>query len=346
MLSDTIADGTIVSRTIPLYVGHLLTSVAATETSGEVQNETVDIDSLPSGGYSIWIEAEGASGGTIRCYIRYDGNCDPNATDAQIYYVTHHSFFDGRAAWLPEVVPAFAIQDGQLTVSWVAATHPDIDGYTAELTINGTVTETVRVAQNRSGEVVQATFNNIEPGQAYQVRVAVRDDDRNLIIWSPQHDLAAPQPGFIVSADALLRRDAEITLVAGSTTEAPLSIDLSSNMRHGVVLSVDYEQLPDGLYVTLPDTFVARNTRSRAMDATISASSTVQAGHYIIPIRAESGAMVKMLNLPITVTEQPVLSMVTLQQVETTQEGIQLNFVILAGLLLLLLSNIVLRRQR
>ena len=74
-------------------------------------------------------------------------------------------------------------------------------------------------------------------------------------------------------------------------------------MPYDPLLFVDYDRLPDGIYVEFWNESVADRPTART-SASISAAIGLPPGHYVVPIVARSGELEKMLNLSIEVVPQ------------------------------------------
>ncbi len=75
---------------------------------------------------------------------------------------------------------------------------------------------------------------------------------------------------------------------------------MSANLPYDPLLFVDYDRLPDGIYVELwhEAVPVAAEARTRAV---VTASLTMPTGHYVVPIIARSGDLERLLNISIEV---------------------------------------------
>ena len=291
------------------FVGEPIAEMSAPPIDGRLQSTTIDLNQLPSGTYAFWIEAEGIETSGVRCYIRQNGvGCDESMGAVTRFTVDHNSTFPNE--WDPELATNVAIQDGLLHASWDAATHPDVDHYL--LTVRGegvlrpgqdTFAEIhVPLGPNPSGKVT-TTIDNIEPGATYRLTIKAVDEDGERSVQSPELVVATTQPDFV-----LIGPGTNIIVPAGNRpTTIQIDLEMSSNLPYDPLLFVDYEQLVDGIYVAFENESIADRPIASAK-ANVTVSTGLPPGHYVIPIGAQSGSLVKMLYLPIEVIpEQPII---------------------------------------
>jgi hypothetical protein len=304
----TAANGELVSSVIERFAGIPLATGLTSALDGSLQQFTVDTASLPSGSYTLWLEATDGAGLAARCYIRADG-LDCNRTDqppAPVVIARSAAF---PTAWTPTFEAVTAIGRGEMTLSWTPINHPDVDEYLVQVKTTDSLSPTVEVMRefnastSASGGLVSTAIGNIEPGQRYTIAVQALDVDSGLAVWSAQHVIDTPQPSFVVSGPA-----ATVQVPAGGAPQSVLvTVSLSSELPYPVALSVDEDRVADGLYIDLPGELISA-AALEAVGATettvallVSASDTLEPGSYVLPLIASSGRLSSPVSLPVEV---------------------------------------------
>jgi len=157
----------------------------------------------------------------------------------------------------------------------------------------------VPLTSDQSGRAT-ATVDNIEPGATYRLTIAAIDDDGGRRVSSPERVVVTPQPDFELTSPDMHA----IVPAGGNPRIVAIDLEMSSNLPYDPLLFVDYDRLPDGIYVEFGDEAVAGRPVART-GARISAAIDLPSGYYVIPMGARSGELEKMLNLSIEVVPQP-----------------------------------------
>jgi V8-like Glu-specific endopeptidase len=299
-VSYTNANGVLVTGITDKFIGEPVATFSNPPTDGRVVTAVIDLNPLPSDRYAFWIEAEGIATPGVRCYISQSSSgCERPASSPAWFIVDHTTTFP--SAWDPGLAGNVAIQDGLLHASWDASTHPDVDHYL--LTARGegvlrpgqeTYAEiSVPLVAGQSGRVT-ATMDNIEPGATYRLMIKAIDEDGGRNVESPELVVQTPQPDFHLTSP-----DMNATVRAGGAPRTvTVDLEMSSNLPYDPLLLVDYDRLPDGIYVEFGDESVAgRPTAQTTMS--ISVTMGLPPGHYVVPIVARSGELERMLNFSI-----------------------------------------------
>lgn len=304
-VSYTGASGETVSGATENFHGVLLAENVPSPTDGSLQTLQVDLSQLPSGAYTFWIEAQGGDAGSSRCYLSAAlSPCAEGAASPATIVVDHAAAFPSANTWRPAINPTFDIKAGQMRVFWEPSDHPDVVTYTLRVSAANPLDPAAPIIREQSafhvlesGEMVNGALGNIEPGRAYTITVGIVNPHSGATVWSPQHTVISPQPAFIMDAPM-----SSIVAPGGRPTTVPIAFELSSNLPYTISLGLDYDRLPDGIYVEFSSATVPLAHTSYQIQARISASSGVLPGHYVVPLIARSGPTEQMLNLTIEVT--------------------------------------------
>jgi V8-like Glu-specific endopeptidase len=302
--------GTVTREEIYLFAGTRLADELPSAINGDPQTKVLNLSQLASESYALWLEAIGPQGGRIRCYLT-DGApacTKPDVTTAAPLRIQlNHPFPD---SWSPTVITSVDSKNGQIRLSWAESAHPDLNTYAVHiwhvdpLAPTNVLSEEIPIAPTGNG-VVNAVVNNLEPGHTYTFAVGAGNRHSGRMVWSAEQSFTTPQPDFILApqVNGVSAASVEGLTVAagGNTLEVPLGIDLSSNLPYPVELYVDFTQLADGIYVEFDTTAVAASVTEGRSVAKITATSTTPPGHYLIPIVARSGELVRHLPLNIEV---------------------------------------------
>lgn len=299
----TDADQNLISQTTPLFLGVPIFENAAPDLSGSVQSQVLDLSHLPSGHYSFWIEAVGVQGGFTRCFIRLDSaNCDESGMNAATVNVDHSVSFPLQ--WLTPITTDVDSKRSEILVQFQPNPHPDVDAYIVRLRTTDLLTPTAEIVTDYEigpvgGAGGSTIVNNIAPGHTYNVSIGAQDLDGGHLAWSQELVITTPQPEFLISTPV-----ANTQVIAGGPSVAvPILVDMASDLPYPVAFSLDYERLPDGIYVNFDIEIVDATTTQAQSIASISASNTLLPGDYVVPILAHSGFLEHDLNMIVTVTQ-------------------------------------------
>ena len=86
----------------------------------------------------------------------------------------------------------------------------------------------------------------------------------------------------------------------GNPLLTAIDLEMSSNLPYDPLLFVDYDRLPDGMFVTIAQEAVAARPTAR-VNIILSATADLPPGHYVIPLVAQSGKLERMLSLGVEV---------------------------------------------
>jgi hypothetical protein len=274
---------------------------------------SVDLAQLPTGNYTLWLEASATEGVAARCYILADG-LDCNRTGqppAQIAIDRGATF---PATWKPTFDVVTDIKRGEITLGWTPLSHQDVDEYLVQVRTTDPLSPTVEIVREFSvgtsvnNGLVSTILSNIEPGQRYTLSVQAKDVEGGHAVWSEQQTIHTPQPDFVVTGPIT-----PLQIGVGNPPQSvALTVSLSSELPYPVALEIDHERLADGLYVDITTPLVSTVSTSAvgATDAVdtsvvllISTSSTFDPGSYVLPINATSGLLRHQINLQVDVQE-------------------------------------------
>lgn len=309
-MTYTAANGELVTAVSERFTGVPLAMGLTSALDGSLQQQAVSLAQLPSGSYTIWLEATAGDGMAARCYIRADGlDCNRTGAPAAPLVIERSASFP--ATWTPAFDVVTDIQGGEITLGWTPIDHPDVDEYLVQVRTTDPLSPSVEVVNeftvgtSTSNGLVSTVISNIEPGQRYVISVQALDVDSGRAVWSGQQVIDAPQPSFVVSGPPA----PPLIAVGGEAQSVLVTVSLSSELPYPVALAVDEENVADGLYIDVADTLISAAALEAvgATEATVallvSTSDTLEPGSYVLPLIASSGRFSSRISLPVEVSD-------------------------------------------
>ncbi len=291
-IAVTDTNGAVSTTTVPLYTGQLMIDNLPSATNDTLQSQTVDLSGLPSGVYSLWLEADDGQNPSVQGYLLQGGA-------VARFTVTHNTDFP--TTWSPVFTPKTDSKNQLLLVSWDANPHPDIDDYalhmrtTDPLSPTVILTDVIIVGSDSLEPTLSAVIDGVEPGYTYELSVCAEDVDMARTVCSAELSYTTPQSDFVVSAVA-----DQLAIPAGQTVVATIQVQMSEDLPHPVSLQPDYAHLPDGFLVLFDRTLVT-STAVSAITVSIAADEGMLTGDYVVPIIAYSGMIERGLSLHVQV---------------------------------------------
>ena len=295
-ITETLANGraTTVTEVRPLFQGIPIAAVLASTRDGSITSHTLDLGQLPSGDYAIWVETVNGEGIQVKTFLHQGGEVARITVD-------HANTFP--LEWTTPITTEVDVKAGELLAIWNVHQHPDIDGYLIKVETVDPLAPSVPITYvTHLGDVGYSAVGStivdmIEPGWSYTLTVGAVDYDADRQVWSQSQTVAVPQPDFAISVP-----DGSYAISAGGPgMDVPLSIELSENLPHPVVVRVDHEQVSGGLYATPSADVVTTTTTSGALSVLVSASDSMPEGFYTIPVLARSGILEHQVNVHVQV---------------------------------------------
>jgi len=246
---------------------------------------TVDISTLTSGDYYLWISVEDGNTGPIKAYARNDSD------DIVPITVDHSGTFS--MTWTPVMTYSVITDTRELYTLWDAFPHPDVDGYvlyagTTPLspTIAGVQVaesiETDELGEPVGDPYVIASLGALEPGTYYLMLEAVdeesgqrvRSEEVMVTIPAGTYELTAPQSSYATDA--------------GTQLEIPISLSISEPLYYPKVsLIVEDGDVPPGFLVYFEDDYVSDtflDVYSDTVNLVVSVADSVADGTYSIAV--------------------------------------------------------------
>lgn len=294
----TTSEGITATVTVPLYVGHnvadKLSGPPPGWNNGSPQAQMVDLNSLPSAAYHIWVQADDARTRPARMYA------------ADVITISH----PWAAAWAAHlaVTPAYRALD----IAWDRHPNPDVDRYQLKLGAqSGVADQSVDV-----GIALTYSFTGLDPARQYFIWLEGVDNETGRVSSSEvlqAMPLAAPftLSGPITAMPIIAGQTLTVTLTLTTTEVAypdgvVLSAGCSSAATNGQRVAVGARaapagcsSVPDGIAVQLPDRAITPTLAGAETSLIIHTASTLPDGSYNVPIVARGGGLERQLILPV-----------------------------------------------
>ncbi|WP_165774636.1 PKD domain-containing protein [Candidatus Viridilinea mediisalina] len=268
---------------------------AATTDAVHVRQE-VNVRSLRSGVYRLWIEVDDGTGHPSRTYFPGTATvgrfADPDAPDT----------------WTSNVKaePTF----GTLNLSWDAHPNPDVYWYEVELNSRSMGSEDIyRIAV---GDALAETIEGLPANQKYSVKIWTYDTASSIHQVSEVITVTIPPAPYTFTA-----APEAISVIAGEavTTSLTLTSDVHPYPEK-VVLFIDEE--PFNIDIDLATNVVSPTLNGTPIAVTIEVDRAVPSGTYTATLAAVSSSGEEMLHLPIHVQQGQV-------QLSSSQPSLTLN---------------------
>lgn len=283
----TNSEGLLETITSDVFTGIPLATGLTSAIDGRPQQHRLDLSSLPSGRYYIWLEADDGRNPPARGYLLRNGQ--PAAVD-----------LDRSAAfptqWATTLTVSEDLAAGVLSLSWLPSAHPDVDNYLVQVRTTDPLTPTEEIVQEYiAGDGLTHILGGIEPGRTYTIAIGAENTPAGRVAWSQAERVTTTPADFIFR---LAGGERIFQVRAGATLVVPLEVELPADATYPVGLEVGYEFLPDGFEVAFPQEVV---TGTASVAAHIVADSTLAEEIYTVPVVASNGFIAHDLAIVIEV---------------------------------------------
>lgn len=335
-LPVTRENGTVDTKTIPLFEGTLLAEYEVTdlnELGGQLVTKVLDLSTLPSGSYHLWVRADDGVNPPVNTYAEasivmaagvqsiYGVNAvrvtmndfDPLARLAAAVPVVINHVNDFPTTWTATINHTFDPATRSLYIEWQNNTHPDTDIYRLRFgntPLNPTQVITVGNAIEEFGENGQATGNkvgfvtlqDILPDVTYYLSVEAVDLDRGRSVRSQEVPFSVASTPF-----SLTSAQAAVSIPAGSKGTVPVTLNASSALFFpNVWLSTDLGNAAAGITARFAgdlDGFNELNANLPTRQLEISVDASVADGVYPIVVSGYNGDDKELLTVQVVVGE-------------------------------------------
>lgn len=335
----TQTDGTEDTQSIPQYEGKLLAEYDVTNVSelgGQLVTKQLDLTTLPSGTYHIWVRADDGVNPPINTYAGaasagiaakpsvYGTNAmwvakddfDPMASvSAAAAIVINHSA-DWPSSWDAAISTSFDTDTKALFIAWGAQSHPDIDEYKLLVgDVSGTYTQEIVAGDivqelDADGNAIGAKqgslfLEDVQPGKTYHMAIEGVDFDGGRTVRSQEFTFSAPAGSFSIAST-----QSTVKIAAGSTVSVPVTLHAGDSLFYpNVWLSTNLGKTPVGITARFADdldglTTIDPTSPTHQLEITVDAS--VPNGVYPITVAGYSGDARENLTIQVIVGELSV----------------------------------------
>lgn len=292
----TASDGTTTTVSAPFYTGYIVADKLSGPppgwTNGSPQLQSVDLSSLPSGAYHIWLQADDARTRPARVY-------------APAPIVVSHAW---QPTWDAQLaaIPSYRTLD----ITWTHHPNPDVDRYVLKLGAQpGVADQSIDV-----GNALAYTFGGLNPAQQYILWLEGVDSDTGEVSRSKvvtATPLAAPftvtGPTVVLPviagqelavtltlATALAPYPDGVLLFAGCAPTATIGMSTAAGVPGALA---QCGAVPDGIAVIVPDGPITPTLAGVQVSLVISTANTLPDGTYTVPIVARGGGLAQQVIL-------------------------------------------------
>lgn len=245
-----------VQQVEPNYTGFAVgefTLTDAADLKGRATTRTLDLSSVPSGSYHLWLRADNAELPPASAFASGVGASEP-----VMIRIDQASTFP--ATWNAAITPRLDANLDAVDLIWEPLTHPDIDFYRAHLGVKPgeyreVSTEVVpTVERDQNGDAVgppvgRIHFGAMQPAQDYFVVLEAVDEESGRTVRSQELHFA-----FDAGDYRLTTPQQRYQLSPGTPLMIPLSLEVTSPLFfENVSLGLDSAGLPPGIIVTFAD---------------------------------------------------------------------------------------------
>jgi hypothetical protein len=284
----TEANGQLVSQVEPNYTGFAvgeftLTSVAEVRSAATTQ--AVDLSSIPSGQYHLWVRADNDELPPASAFA-----LDPST--GQIARITIDQGATFPTTWNAVITPTLETESLSLAVRWQPLTHPDIDFYRAYLEVpalgSAEVISNIMPTAPRDenfnpvGEMLGlAVFSHLRPDQGYMLVVEAVDEESGRTVRSQAVPISYPAGEYQLTTPQSVYR-----VAPDSTLLIPLSLQVTQPLFFAdVPLGINSTNLPAGILVYFEGeldapAMLSANTTLASKNLVVEVGATVPEGSY------------------------------------------------------------------
>ncbi len=271
---------------------------------GATASAQVDLTTLESDEYTLWVALEDSINPSINVYAR-----TPGTNDVAQVKVDNAATFPTK--WSPVVTTTVLPAVQQLRVEWEALPHPDVDDYTIyighapnspDIAITGLSAVVKRDEAGRPlGEAtVWYDISEVKPGETYYVSVQANDHESAKSVRAAEVSRTIPAGDFQLRAGG-----ARYGVPQGERVTIPLSLEISAPLFYPqVYVTIDDGDLARGITVEFEDDVIGETNLSAAdvtVNAIVSVDPYVPDGAYTLRFVGNSGEMERSIAVGIEV---------------------------------------------
>ncbi|MEZ4834745.1 MAG: hypothetical protein R2873_22595 [Caldilineaceae bacterium] len=291
----------------------------------------LDLNTLPSGTYHLWVRADDGVNPPIETYAEapalmaagvqsvYGANAvwiakddfNPMATVGNAAQIVIDHSNDFPTTWAAAISSTFELEDQSLYIEWRALGHPDTDLYrlhfgntplnpTQVITVGNSIQELDENGLATGVEVGFVTLEDIQPGVNYYISVEAVDSVRGRSVRSPEF-IFNVKPG----AFSLTSAQATVNVDAGNSVQVPVTLNVEETLFFpSVWLSTDLGAAAPGItarFVDDVDGVTEINTVKPTHQLAIHVDAGVADGVYPIEITGYSGENEEALTIQVVV---------------------------------------------
>lgn len=330
----TNADGSVDFQTIPLYEGTLVAEYTITELAelgGQLVTKQIDLNTLPSGTYHLWVRADDGVNPAVESYAAsvavmtagaqsvYGVNAvwfakddfDPMTTVGNATPIVIDHSNDFPTTWAATISSTFDATDRSLYIEWHALAHPDTDLYrlhfgnralnpTQVITVGNSIQELDEAGLATGVAVGFVTLKDIQPGINYFISVDGVDTETGRTVRSPEFTFQVDPGSFTITS-----AQATVNVAAGSTVQVPVTLNVAKALFFPTVwLSTDLGAAAPGItasFVEDVDGVTGISPANPTHHLAISIDASVPDGVYPIQIAGYSGEDKETLTIRVVV---------------------------------------------
>jgi len=265
---------------------------------------TVDLTTLESDDYALWVALEDGINPAINTYARR-----PGTEDVAIVTVDNTATFP--SSWSPVVTPTVLPATRQLLVEWEALTHPDVDDYTIyiglaphapDIALSGLSAAVKRDEQGRpiGSATVWHNIADVKPGETYYLSFQANDAESFQSVRTSEISVTISAGDF-----QLTTASSRYGVAQGARVTIPLSLDIRAPLFYPqVYIEVDDAELPRGIAVLFENDAIGEtnlSAESQTVNAIVSVDAYVPDGIYTLSLAGYSGELERRADVEIHV---------------------------------------------
>lgn len=295
----------------PVYQGFKIAEVElddAGEVIGDPFTTPVDLSTLESGTYTLWVRVEDGVNPPISAYA-----LTPGGGAVAQFTIDQSTTFP--TTWTPAINAVVSNTEASVFLEWPALLHPDVDSYnlyfnTVPLTpVLYTEGLSAFRAIDENGQpfgpvLVNTLVSALEAGMTYYYSVEAVDAETGKKVRSPEASFTVAGGDFALSTPIL-----QYLMAPGGQVSFPLSLNVLQPLYYpNVGLSIDYAFTPPGMRVWFDAPFESDaylTVTDDSVDVTIELTPSVASGIYPVTFVGRNGDLKRSLTIYILVNPDP-----------------------------------------